>query len=126
MKVMNTETKKIGKVIDVDEINFTVIINGNIETWNGNKVIQVKTTPNRETIVDAYNQAKKDFSFLEISTLYKHLKGINMEDLKSFIVSEAQKGRAIMSRGDWSLTSEEVHEGVIEIDGYKYLLVKFI
>jgi hypothetical protein len=80
----------------------------------------------KDTVMSAYSRVKTrlGYSNIPIYELQQEL-GVPMEKLKSFIVEEARSGGAALSIGDWSLSSEEVRSGVIELGGYRYLLVRF-
>ena len=80
----------------------------------------------KDTVISAYSRVKArlGYSNIPIYELQKEL-GVPMEKLKCFIVEEAHAGAAALSIGDWSLSSEAVRSGVIELGGYRYLLVRF-
>ena len=51
--------------------------------------------------------------------------GIDLETFKVWVKIQAREGKAVLSTGDWSLSSEEVRAGAIESRGRQYLLVRF-
>ena len=78
-------------------------------------------------VVESYGKIKqqKGFSNIEIYELQQDL-AVSMESLKSFLLQESQNGRAVLSLGDWSLSSEDTRSGAVYLDGKPYLLVRFI
>ena len=64
------------------------------------------------------------YSNIEISELRKEL-GVPMDRLKSFLVEQSRLGNAVLSLGDWSVSSEAVRSGAIELYGRPHLLVSF-
>ncbi len=80
----------------------------------------------RGRVLQAYQKVSRQigFSDVEIYRLQQEL-GADMEALKAFIRGEARQGRAVLSLGDWSLSSEAVRSGAIESRGRQYLLVRF-
>jgi hypothetical protein len=81
----------------------------------------------KSTVFTAYLRVRDrlGYSNVEISELRKEL-GVPMDRLKSFLLEQSRRGKAVLSVGDWSLSSDEVRSAVIEIGGYKYLLVRFL
>ena len=81
----------------------------------------------KSTVFEAYLRvrSKLGYSNIEISELLKEL-GVPMDLLKTFLLEQSRLGKAVLSVGDWSLSSDEVRSAVIEIGGYKYLLVRFL
>ena len=81
----------------------------------------------REQVLDAYDRAKHriGYSNVPIYELQMEL-GVPFSLLKAHILEESRRGNAVLSVGDWSLSSEEIRSGVIEIGGYRYLLVRFL
>jgi hypothetical protein len=72
-----------------------------------------------------HNLTRKDgFSDVAIGDLQR-LTGIDMETLKAYIRIQCREGRAVLSTGDWSLSSEQTRAGAIESRGRQYLLVRF-
>jgi len=65
------------------------------------------------------------FPDVEISTLQSHA-GVPMSSLKDWLRVEHQNGRANFGVGDWSLASEAVRAGVIDLPGRteRYLWVR--
>ena len=85
-------------------------------------------TLERDLVIAAYQRVKERvrFSNVEISELQKEL-GIDIETLKIFLRDESRKGTAILTLGDWSLSSEDIRAGAVYIDGDNrpHLLVRF-
>ena len=48
-----------------------------------------------------------------------------LDQIKAFILEESRNGNAVLSLGDWSLSSDAVRSAAIEIRGDRYLLVRF-
>jgi len=63
------------------------------------------------------------YSNVEISGLRREA-GCSMDSLKHFLLEESRKGRAVLSLGDWSVSSEETRAGAIELFGKPHLLVR--
>jgi hypothetical protein len=63
------------------------------------------------------------FPDVEIATLQRQA-GVPMSALKEWLRSEHQNGRATFGTGDWSLASDAVRAGVIDMRGERYLLVR--
>jgi hypothetical protein len=64
------------------------------------------------------------YSNVEISELRREL-GVQMDRLKSFLLDQSRLGNVVLSLGDWSVSSEEVRSGAIELYGRPHLLVSF-
>lgn len=82
---------------------------------------------NRDMILESYETIKrqKGFPNIEIYELQQDLE-VPMDVLKSFLLEESRKGRAVLSLGDWSLSSDEVRNGAIDLDGKPHLLIRFL
>jgi len=82
---------------------------------------------NRDIILESYERIKlqKGFPNIEIYELQQDL-AVPMDKLKSFLLEESRKGRAVLSLGDWSLSSDEVRNGAIDLDGKPHLIVRFL
>jgi hypothetical protein len=80
----------------------------------------------RETVLAAYRKVRQrtGFSSVEIYNLQQEL-GAPMDALKAFLLEESRQGGAVLSMGDWSLSSEETRSGAVELHGSQYLLVRF-
>ena len=80
----------------------------------------------RPEVLDAYRRVKErlGYSNVEIHELIKEL-GAPMEQVKAFLLEESRRGNAVLSLGDWSLSSEETRSGAIELLGRPHLLVRF-
>ena len=61
-------------------------------------------------------KAQSGFSSVEISKLRDEL-GIGQKELETILLKESKQGNAVLSFGDWSLSSEEIRSGAINIDG---------
>jgi hypothetical protein len=80
----------------------------------------------REKVLRAYSKitSRTGYSNIEIYRLKQEL-GVGMDLLEPFLLNESKRGTAVLSFGDWSLSSEEIRSGSIEIDGMPHLLVRF-
>jgi hypothetical protein len=85
-----------------------------------------KTEIEREKVLRAYRKlaSQTGYSNVEIYRLKQEL-GVGMDLLEPFLLNESKRGNAVLSFGDWSLSSEETRSGSIEIDGTPHLLVRF-
>jgi hypothetical protein len=81
----------------------------------------------RKLVMDSYQKVKQRFHFSDIwiFELYQEA-GLQMDVLKNFLLKESREGRAVLSYGDWSLSSDEIHTGAIEINGDQHLMVRFL
>ncbi len=81
---------------------------------------------NREQVLDAYDNVRQraGFSNVEISALQQEL-GAPMEQVKEFLLNESRNGNAVLSLGDWSLSSGEIRSGAIYINDKPHLMVRF-
>jgi hypothetical protein len=79
----------------------------------------------RREILAAYQRLARrlGYSNVEISGLRREA-GCSMDSLKGFLVEESRQGRAVLSLGDWSVSSEETRAGAIELFGKPHLLVR--
>lgn len=77
-------------------------------------------------IMAAYQVVKQRerFSDVEIYSLQQE-SGVTMPELKAFLLHMSRAGRAVLSLGDWSLSSEEIRSGAVEIHGRQNLMVRF-
>lgn len=89
------------------------------------KIIDTEIDHNK--VLASYEKIKgqKGFSNIEIYELQKDL-AVPMENVKSFLLKESRAGRAVLSLGDWSLSSEETRSGAVYLDGKPHLLIRFI
>ena len=85
-----------------------------------------KTDMDRKKVLNAYMKiaSQTGYSNIEIYRLQQEL-GVGMEILEPFLLNESKQGAAVLSFGDWSLSSEEIRSCSIEIDGTPHLLVRF-
>lgn len=81
--------------------------------------------PGRSEFLTAYKRVKErlGYSNVEIYELKKEL-GAPMDQVKAFVLEENRRGNAVLSLGDWSLSSEETRSAAIELFGKPHLLVK--
>jgi len=81
----------------------------------------------RPEVLNAYRRVKDrlGYSNVEIYELQKEL-GAPMDQVKTFLLEENRRGNAVLSLGDWSLSSEETRSGAIELLGRPHLLVRFM
>jgi hypothetical protein len=81
---------------------------------------------NRGDVFTAYLRVRNCLgsSNVEIYELQQEL-AVPMAQLKNFLLEESRKGRVVLSRGDWSVSSEAVRSGAVELDGQPHLLVEF-
>jgi hypothetical protein len=81
---------------------------------------------NRKQVLAAYQRLRSrlGYSNVEISQLQRELK-IPMDALKRFLLEESTQGHAVLSLGDWSVSSDEIRSGAIELFGKPHLLVRF-
>ena len=77
-------------------------------------------------VMAAYLELKLSggFSDVEIYALQQK-SGVDMDALKEFLLEQSRKGRAVLSGGDWSMSSENAREGAVYLDSRPYLLVRF-
>jgi len=69
-------------------------------------------------------RARLGYSSVEISELQREL-AAPMARLKAFLLEQSRLGNAVLSLGDWSVSSEAVRAGAIELYGRPHLLVSF-
>jgi hypothetical protein len=74
----------------------------------------------------AYDRLRSRLGYrnVEISELQREL-GIPMDALKRHLLEESREGRAVLSLGDWSVSSGAIRAGAIELFGQPHLLVRF-
>lgn len=65
------------------------------------------------------------FPAVNISRLQSE-SGVEMGELKGWLLDEYQCGRAVLSEGDWSLATEEERRGVIEVQGQRCILARLL
>jgi len=80
----------------------------------------------RSEVLNGYKRVKErlGYSNVEIHEFQKEL-GAPMGQVKAFLLEENRLGNAVLSLGDWSLSSEEIRSGAIELLGKPHLLVRF-
>ncbi len=69
-------------------------------------------------------RSRVGYSNVEISELRQEL-GVPMDRLKTFLLEQSRLGSVVLSLGDWSVSSEEIRSGAIELYGRPHLLVSF-
>lgn len=79
----------------------------------------------RQAVAAAYRRLRQrlGFSNVEIAELRREA-GCAMEALKEFLLEESRAGRAVLSLGDASVSSEESRAAAIELFGRPHLLVR--
>jgi len=79
----------------------------------------------RGAVLAAYQRLKNRLGTgnVEISELRREA-GCEMAGLKEFLIEESRRGRAVLSLGDWSVSSEETRAGAIDLFGKPHLLVR--
>ncbi|MCP4755114.1 MAG: hypothetical protein GY866_29910 [Proteobacteria bacterium] len=87
---------------------------------------RAESVVDRERVLQAYREITRriGFSNVRISDLQQET-GISMDTLKIFLMQESEDGGAVLSYGDWSLSSEETRSGAIYLHGKPHLLVRF-
>lgn len=80
----------------------------------------------REDLVPAYQSiaAEKGFPAIPISELQKRT-GVDMAVLKATLKNEHNKGNAVLSAGDWSISTPEERAGNIKLHDQDMLQVRF-
>jgi hypothetical protein len=80
----------------------------------------------KSTVFTAYLRVRSrlGYSNVEISELRNEL-NVPMEQLKRFLVEQSRLGNVQLSLGDWSVSSEAVRQGAVELYGRPHLLVSF-
>lgn len=88
---------------------------------------KVRESLTREPVLSAYHAVVKETALpnVGIDQLWKRLDGVTLTDLQAFLAQECRSGRAIPSRGDWSLSSEAARAAALYIDGQPYVLIRF-
>ena len=83
------------------------------------------TALDRQAVAAAYRRLRQrlGFSNVEIAELRREA-GCAMEALKEFLLEESREGRAVLSLGDASVSSEESRAAAIELFGRPHLLVR--
>ncbi|MEJ2166086.1 MAG: hypothetical protein P8X90_11185 [Desulfobacterales bacterium] len=87
---------------------------------------QAKPALDKSTVFTAYLRVRNrlGYSNVEISALQKEL-DVPMDHLKAFLLEQSRLGNVVLSLGDWSVSSEAVRAGAIELYGRPHLLVSF-
>ena len=77
-----------------------------------------KADLDRKKVLSEYMKIKSQtgYSNIEIYHLQQAL-GVGMDILEPFLLDESRKGSAVLSFGDWSLSSDEIRSCSIDIDG---------
>lgn len=108
-------------------INVNVLKNLLENTINLPVETVTNTRLNLETVLKAYKIVKKRFEFsnVRISDLRKEI-DVPMEIFKEFLLEQSRLGNAVLSLGDWSLSSDEIKNGAVYLNEKPHLLVRFI
>ena len=79
-----------------------------------------------ERVRDAYRELTREtgFSDVLISELQRRA-GIGFEALAPWLLQESRAGRALPTRGDWSIADSEARASAIQIAGEPHLRVRF-
>lgn len=79
-----------------------------------------------QLVLAAYRRLRSRLGYrnVEISELQREL-GLPMEALKRHLLEASREGHAVLSLGDWSVSSEAIRAGAIELFGRPHLLVRF-
>ncbi len=93
---------------------------------SGGKQQEVVPALDRSVVFTAYLCVRNrlGYSSVEISELRKEL-DLPMDRLKIFLLEQSRLGNVVLSIGDWSVSSEAVRSGAIELYGQPHLLVSF-
>ncbi len=75
----------------------------------------------RELVDEDYHQIEN----VNISALQER-SGIDMETLKEYLLLASREGWAVLGTGDWSLSSDAVRAGAVQLRGEPHLMVRFI
>ncbi len=88
--------------------------------------VQPTAALSRGLVMEAYQQVRQrlGYSNIPIYELQQESR-IPLDQVKTLIMEESRRGNAVLSLGDWSLSSEAVRSAAIEIRGDRYLLVRF-
>jgi hypothetical protein len=80
----------------------------------------------RAAVLEAYRRIRDRLGYSNVHIFELHREvGSPMAEVKAFLVEESRKGNAVLSLGDWAVSSEEVRSGAIELYGKPHLLVRF-
>ena len=88
----------------------------------------VATGRNGLTLLSAYARAVREsggFPDVRISTLRRALPPADAAELPDRLRALWREGQLTLSLGDWSLASEEMRQAAVELEGERYLLVRF-
>jgi hypothetical protein len=114
--------EKLGRIVAL-----TTLESGEaIEPSSPPSPIAASGSIDRKLVLAAYQRLRSrlGYSNVEISQLQRELK-IPMDALKRFLLEESSRGHAVLSLGDWSVSSDEIRSGAIELFGKPHLLVRF-
>jgi len=92
----------------------------------GPELQRKKPALDKSAVFSAYLRvrARLGYSNVEISELQREL-AVPMDRLKTFLLEQSRLGNVVLSLGDWSVSSEAVRAGAIELYGRPHLLVRF-
>ena len=95
------------------------------EPYSQSLPCEVAEKVDHQRVLAAYQRlrSKLGYSNVEISELQREL-NIPMGELKRFLLEESSQGHAVLSLGDWSVSSDEIRSGAIELFGKPHLLVR--
>lgn len=80
-----------------------------------------------KSLAGAYARATKAVGFADIPiALLKRESGMELEPLHQALLELSRSGKAVLSLGDWSLSSEEERAGALCLDGRQYLQVRML
>jgi hypothetical protein len=76
--------------------------------------------------MEAYQRVRQRLGYSNIP-IYELQQESRMspDQIRALILEESRRGNAVLSLGDWSLSSDAVRSAAIDIRGDRYLLVRF-
>ena len=88
--------------------------------------VQPSAALNRGLVMQAYQRVSRrtGYSSISIYELQQESR-LPLDQIKAFILEESRNGNAVLSLGDWSLSSEAARSAAVDIRGDRYLLVRF-
>ena len=88
--------------------------------------LQTPAVPSNR-ILDAYRELTREtgFSDVLISELQQRA-GVETDVLAPWLIQESRTGRALPTRGDWSIADAEARAAAIKISGEPHLRVRFV
>lgn len=78
-----------------------------------------------EAVAGTYNKLKSDsgYSNVPIADLRDAL-GVSQDEMAELLKELGRKGKAVVTKGDWSLSDDHLRSGAVKIRDHTYLLVK--